>query len=357
MRLSYRGLVNSTPQQRLTLRVSKSEYVGNIKSEYYPDNFEPNSNNSTHYYQLVNNGYQTQNSYQTQNTTSELLIGCDDVAKDMKMALEAYIQNDSNHLQAIDRIAQSYSIFPQAMADGTLKNLTKDDVFNSYLHQAFLDAVTGKRSVIVPGTPHETTILSQAWELVRDGVRNTAVGSDLDTKSFVKERLVNIGMGMSMFEKAAERTNLYLILPLFITIITAVVYVASPFLFVISGYSWSLAMNILFVHFYLAMSHYMLNLALFVSDLLWLLADSAYGYVTLKNAGLALHYMALSAPVVVLLCWTMVCVAAGLNLGPFLVGLFTVNAAAAAKAGTALTKQALTRGASGTMDTNKRQIG
>ncbi|MDF9399159.1 conjugal transfer protein TraG N-terminal domain-containing protein [Vibrio sp. 1180_3] len=345
LRMAYEGSANHPSQRPLTISIKSPEYVGPIKNQYKPNNYDPESTNSTFNYLT--------NLVGLENTTNKLIINCYDAAKDFKDVMELEFTKNQEHADAIERIFLSKSMFPIMSDDGAKHFITKNEVKEAYLHQAYIDAVVGKRSIIQEKNPVESNFLSESWNMLLDGV--TSFMTEGETKTYMKERLVNLGMGVAIFEKATERTNLYAIIPMFITVITTVVYIATPFLFLLAGFSWKMAGNIIFVHFYLAMSYYMLNVAYLISDVLWMISDSAYG-VSLKNSGLALHYMAMSSPVVVLVSWTAVCVLAGLNLGPFIVGLFTVNGVAAARAGTQMTKQA-TRGMSGGGGSSKRQVG
>ncbi len=164
-----------------------------------------------------------------------------------------------------------------------------------------------------------------------------------------------MGFAVGNVFKAAERSNLYSTLPLFLTMILAAVYVASPLLIWMSGLSMKLVFNLIFIQFYLSMGYYWLNVSYMMSNILWMLSESFYASWVLSSASMATHYMAYAMPFVVLIAWTAACTIAGLQLGPFLMGLFTVNAVAAAKAGGQIAKQALSGGRGG--GGSKKQVG
>ncbi|MGR5296963.1 hypothetical protein ACPV5U_19120 [Vibrio mediterranei] len=351
---AYQGVANSPSQSTMSMRIKDTEFVGTVDSRYKPSNYDSNARG----YSYVSGAMEASNkfSYNASHTTNNLIIDCQDAAQDYRSILQRYVE--TNHSDEIESIYKSSTVFPSPNdTDGSAYTKTRNDILDEYVHQAFLDAFSGKRFIVdtnpaiakAEGTNFITSRLS------RDGWLDWLNFIDPSkTVDIVKDTSVQVGFAVGNVFKAAERSNLYSTLPLFLTMLFAVLYVASPLLIWLSGFSMKLVFNLIFIQFYLAMGYYWLNVSYMMSNILWMLSESFYASWVMSSASMATHYMAYSMPFVVLIAWTAACTVAGLQLGPFLMGLFTVNAVAAAKAGSQIAKQTLSSGRTGG---SKKQVG
>lgn len=302
----------------LFINIKNEEYVAPKKSFYYPSNYNSTASNSNYSY---NQKYQT----------DKLNVRCDSAAHDLKVLIDTKLKQIMP--ERIELEYKASSILPKEK-NGVPYYVTEQDVTNKFIQQAFVDAYTGKRT-IYQVTPAQAEIENENpiiksfkyfWSrLTGTAEKPTNVGTDM---------VAAIGMALENPFKSAERVNLYGMLPLFISVISAAVFIASPMLIVFSGYKWEMVFNIGFILFYLAMCHFWLNVAFMATNIIWLVSDSFYGGTEiLTNSYLSLHYVGYSAPIIVLLVWTAACTMAGMKLAPFLIGIFTGAALAAAKAG------------------------
>ncbi|QFT13377.1 conjugal transfer protein TraG N-terminal domain-containing protein [Vibrio sp. THAF190c] len=325
----------------LYIRIKNEEYVAPIQSYYYPANYS-SGRSSTPY------------DYTQKYKTDELTVRCDSAAQDLRVLIATRLQQIMP--ERIELEFKSASLVPKDK-NGALYNVTEQDVINRFTQQAFVDAYTGKRT-IYQATPAQAEIENESpiikslkyfWNRVTGAVDDpTGLGTDM---------VAAIGLAMENPFKSAERVNLYGMLPLFVTIIMGAVLIASPMLIILSGYKWEMVFNIGFIFFYLAMCHFWLNVSFLATNIVWLIADSFYGGTEiLTNSYLSLHYIGYSMPFIVLLVWTAGCTMAGMKLAPFLVGLFTGAALAAAKAGKDVSNKAANPRVSGKGGGDKSQF-
>jgi uncharacterized membrane protein YgcG len=321
--LAYQGQHSSPATSGLFMSVPDHQYSSAIRPEYKPYNYV--------------SGLSDNYNYATQGTTNTLNVPCHDAAQDLRLDIIANVER--NYDEQIDLMHKSASVLPK-LKDGVQHYVTHQEVLDKFVHQAFVDSFSGKRTIYqqTPATAEKENqnMFENAWDYAVE-----LVNSVKDPGRAASNVMVNVGFSLENPFKSSEAVNLYGVLPLFISLIIAVVYMASPVLLVLSGYNWNMAFNIAFLLFYLAMMHYWLNVSYLMTNILMMVADSFYGGATwLKNANMALHYSAYFAPFITIIAWTGACTIAGLKLGSLIQGLFTGAGIAASKAGQSVMKQA-----------------
>ncbi|MFL7013576.1 hypothetical protein [Enterovibrio norvegicus] len=331
----YTGQLQTPELTPLVFQIKDTSFHGVIKDEYKPDNYSEFPLFFT-------------------NETDNLLIDCTEAANEYKWQLIDIVEDEFS--EQVDTIFNSMSVLPQSSSSGTPHNVTRSEVLLSFVQQAMMDSVAGKKSIVEAG-PHIAKNESQsAIDYYVDMAITTKDNLLGNTKGSLGEIVTSMGFGVETLKKASERTNLYLIIPLITSIVLMVVYAASPVIFLMSGYSWEMVFNQIFLFFYLAMIYFVLNLSFIISNVFWLLADSYYGGVGIhSNAALAINYMALAVPIFAIIAWTAICLIAGLKLGPFVSGFFLANGVAAAKAGNSFIQNGISPPRVG--GSSKRQVG
>ncbi|MEQ6343246.1 hypothetical protein [Vibrio cyclitrophicus] len=299
----------------LFMEIKESEYVPAIDGSYYPANFS--TLGSSHYL----------NKY----STNKLNIPCEEAATDIKELIEVKLKSIMPERMKLEH--QSSSILPKDR-NGLQHYTQESEVVNKFIQQAFVDSYTGKRTIYqaTPAMAEEENknFLMKSFNYFWDRI----TGATEDPTSLGTDMVASIGLAMENPFKAAERVNLYGTLPLYLTVVAGVVFIASPIIIVVSGYKWEVVFNIGFILFYIAMCHFWLNVSYMATNIIWLLSDSFYGGAEiLKNSYLTMHYVGYYTPFIVLLVWTVGCTMAGMKLAPFLSGIFAGAAIAAAKAG------------------------
>lgn len=336
---AYEGYVSSETQSPLMFRIKDSEFKGPIRNEYMPDNYDPNP------------GF-----FSTK--TNRLAMSCVDAALEYRHLLNIY--SEQNHKEALDKIYASVSLLPQADQKGNPINITESAVKDAFIQQTMLDAVSGKRGML-ENTPNIGDAHNETWyqSLISLSIDNVAsIMEEGKSKSELGSGIANIGMGLENIRKNAERVNLYVIAPLIVSIALAVVYIASPVLIILSGYSWSMVFNQVFILLYLAMIGFILNISFIFTNTIQLFAESYYGTGWSHTDQVRpLDYVSTMIPFFAVIAWTGICLVAGLKLGPFLAGFFTGTAAAAGKAGARASEGALSGGTSKAVGGSKRQMG
>lgn len=336
---AYEGFVTSDPQSSLMFRIKDSEFTGPVRNEYKPENYDENP------------GFFS-------GKTNRLAMSCSDAALEYRHLLNVYAEQ--HHREDLERIYASISLLPQADQKGNPSNITRSAVKDAFIQQAMLDVVSGKRGLL-ENTPSVASAYNETWYQSLIGLSIDNVTSLLDegeTKSKLGASIANVGMGLENIRKNAERVNLYVIAPLIVTIVLAAVYIASPILIVLSGYSWSMVFNQVFILFYLAMTSYIVNVSFIFTNTIQLFAESYYGTGWSHTDQVRpLDYVATMLPFFAIITWTGICLIAGLKLGPFLAGFFTGTATAAGKAGARATEGALSGGTSKAVGGSKRQMG
>lgn len=333
---AYRAAESTSTRSELTMQISHLIYYPPVKNRYKPENFQESRSD------WIRWGFNTQN----------LTIPCEDASQDYKDELLVFVRQNLS-----DEVEQSHkfrSLLPNAQG----LNTTLNDVENYYINQAFLDAVTGKKSIIEPSPDRPITgKAKESFSVAK--FASDAFGMFFSTETY-RNLAISAGVGLEKRNLAAQRVNMYATIPLITSMLLAIIYAASPIVVILSGYSWKFVFNIGFTIFYLAMVPAILNVSYVVSGVLIILRHSFFASSTLWWQGeQAFLIMTELVPVIFLLGWTAACVIAGLNLGPFISTFFLGMAASAAKAGWQLTDSALNlaRGAGkGAGKGSKRQM-
>lgn len=315
---AYEGLHVRPQISRLTFNIRDTEYVPPIKGKYKPENYDPNS----------------QFSYRTNYKTDKLAIKCKDAAFDYRLALVEEIERLYPEKVSLDH--ELASIAPKSK-DKRPYRPTYEDVLGAYVHQAFLDSITGKRSIYANSPAMAERSNSNFFKDLKEVFTDSAETATSDTMGKLSDVIVTLGLAKEAPFKSAERANLYGTLPIYISLITACLYIGAPVVILLSGYKWNMAFNISFIIFYLAMCHYWLNVSYTITNIVWIIADSYYGEAhSLTSSYLAIHFIGYYSPFIVLTLWTAACTVAGLKLGPFFTSIFSGAAIAAAKHGQAV---------------------
>ncbi|EKO3611908.1 conjugal transfer protein TraG N-terminal domain-containing protein [Vibrio metschnikovii] len=333
---AYRAAESTSTRSELTMQISHLTYYPPVKNRYKPENFQESRSD------WIRWGFNTQN----------LTIPCEDASQDYKDELLVFVRQNLS-----DEVEQSHkfrSLLPNAQG----LNTTLNDVEEYYINQAFLDAVTGKKSIVEPSPDRPITgKAKESFSIAK--FASDAFGMFFSTETY-RNLAISAGVGLEKRNLAAQRVNMYATIPLITSMLLAIIYAASPIVVILSGYSWKFVFNIGFTIFYLAMVPAILNVSYVVSGILIILRQSFFASSTLWWQGeQAFLIMTELVPVIFLLGWTAACVIAGLNLGPFISTFFLGMAASAAKAGWQLTDSALNlaRGAGkGAGKGSKRQM-
>lgn len=325
-RKAYDGTASTSNIPPLMFTIEDSAFRGVIRDQYKPDNYEAGAG----FFDI--------------GKTNDLSMTCSEAAQEYRLLLEDEIKKTQS--EEIETSYQAVSVMPAKDGNEMPYNIRKEDVVNGYVNQAFIDAITGKKR-IVENTPdflenresgYVDTVLSNL-ELAGD----TAVGvlkGDTDT---YEGALTAMGFAWNIPAKASEQLNMYVVLPMMISVILTIVYAASPLIIVLSGYSWKMVYNIIFLFFFLAMMYFLLNVSFIFTNTLFMLSDSFYGSWGIhSNAELALDFVAYWLPAIVLIAWGGLGLMAGLKLGAFLTSILsTVSVAAAQKGFATLSNAAL----------------
>lgn len=275
---------------------------------------------------------------------TDLNIPCYEASDSYKQQLSDYIKNDAKLTAALARITTASTVFPQEENGKEVStSITAAEMEGDYIHQAFLDVIMGKRALFET-TPKLAAVENQSWAAKTwDYVSSlwTALWDSPGTAA--KEVLVYAGASLEIFPNAAGIINLYIVAPLYVSIITAVLYAATPLIVLMSGYSWKFVYNIILTHVYLAMIPYVLNISYAIVNIILIYADSYYGSLQ-KIGGLesVLYvYTASCVPIMCLTGWTMISAIYGLNLGSFISAIIAQNGVAAGRQGFEKAKQGL----------------
>lgn len=313
---AYQGTANLPRQMPLSYQIKGSEYSAPIKNEYKPENYDESF------------GWMP-------GKTNKLSIDCDEAAQDYKSELQFYIQN--NLSDKVEKSLNSRKLFPQQTQAGAPKFIQQQDIVDAFVQQAFLDAVIGKRAIIEArpdvaskGSSGFMSIFTlEHWKVATDSM----LKNPLSTSTW-NDIATGVGFALETRARASDRVNMYAVIPLVSSIILTIFYIASPIVLILSGYSWKMVYNQIFILFYLSMVPVILNISYIVSNLIYILSESFYGtFGMFSSAELSLDYLMYAIPIFFLIGWTAICVMAGLNIGPFLVSFFTGAAIAASKAG------------------------
>lgn len=316
---AYQGASSSPNLSPLTLQIKDSEYVPTIKDSYKPDNYDPSV------WAIL------------PGRTNRLAINCEDAAFDYYAELQTYVKNNLD--DEIEKTTQTQSQFPVANSSGSPKYITEADVENAYIQQAFLDAVIGKRSLIqqTPNVKQSSwydDIVSIWLDDAEDAVTKTYNSNEGSGTKIFTETMLSVGLALEMHDNAAKRLSMYAFIPIVASILLTIVYLASPILIVMSGYSWNMVYNQCFMIFYLAMSTYILNISALLSNTFTLISESFYGDSSVRLMGDdVMDFMSFFIPIATFGAWTAICVIAGLKLGPFILTFMSTTAAAAGKQG------------------------
>ena len=332
---AYRAAESTSTHSELTMQISHLLYYPTIKNRYKPENFQ-----------------ETSTDWFGRGTTPELTIPCIDASQDYKDELLVFVRQN-----LADEVEQSHK-FRSLLPNSQGLNTTLNDVEEFYINQAFLDAATGKKSIVEPSPDRPITgKAKESFSIAK--FASDAFGMFFSTETY-RNLAVSAGIGVEKRNLAAQRVNMYAIIPLITSMLLSIIYAASPIVVILSGYSWKFVFNIGFTIFYLAMVPAILNISYVVSGVLIILRHSFFASSTLWWQGeQAFLIMTELVPVIFLLGWTAACVIAGLNLGPFISTFFLGMAASAAKAGWQMTDSAvqLAKGkAGGSGKGSKRQM-
>lgn len=316
-RKAYDGTVSTRTIPSLMFTIEDSEFRGVIREQYKPDNYEAGAG----FFDI--------------GKTNNLSMTCSDAAQEYRLLLEDEITETQR--EEIETSYQAVSVMPAKDNNEMPYNIRKEDVVNGYVNQAFIDAVTDKKR-IVENTPEFLgnsdpgffDMIASNAELTGDTLLGALKG-DSETYEGV---ITAMGLAWNTPAKASEQLNMYIVLPMMISVVLTIVYAASPVIIVLSGYSWKMVYNIIFLFLFLSMMYFLLNVSFIFTNTLFMLSESFYGgWGIHSNAEMALDFVAYWLPAIVLLAWGGLGLMAGLKLGAFLTSMLSTVSVAAAQKG------------------------